>query len=360
VQEEIAAAIVRALHITLSLGNGQPLVTRHTSDLEAYNLYLKGRYYWNKRPRETMKGLAFFEQAIARDPRFALAHAGIADCFATLGSWEAALLPAREAFPRAEAAALRALELKPTLAEPRVSLAYTNTHYHWKWAEGGRQFERALNLDPSYAHGYHWYAHYLMAMGRVDESLVASERSCALDPLDVIINVHFAWHYWLARQYDESIDRALRTRELDPHDHWVPYFLGLAYGHKEGYGEAIAEHRKAVRRSGGSAVMLAALGHTYAIAAKHTEAREVLRQLETLSATQHVSAYEIAVIHVGLGERDEAFEWLNRAYEERSAWLPYLRLEPRLDPLRCDSRFVDLLTRLQLNDQRLDSGPIVR
>jgi len=350
VQEKIAQMIVRALNLRLKLGNRQPLIARHTEDLEAYNLYLKGRYHWNKRPRETMKGLEFFQHAIKRDPHFALAHAGIADCFATLGSWEASALPAREAFPKAEAAALRALELDRNLAESFASLGYTNTHYHWRWPEAGDQFERALTIDPTNAHSYHWYAHYLMALGRIDESLAASERSCALDPLDVIINVHFAWHFWLTRQYDESVERALRTRELNQHDHWVPYFLGLAYGQKQLHGQAIAEHRKAVRRSAGSPVMLGALGHSYVIGGKHAEAREVLRQLEDLSATKHVSAYEIAVIYVALGEIDRAFDWLDRAYDERSAWLPYLRLEPRLDPVRNDARFTKVLTLLQLND----------
>jgi TolB-like protein len=349
VQDQIARSIVSALKITLTLGEHDSLVTRYTDDLEAYNLYLKGRYHWNKRPRETVRGLQYFQLAIERDPRFALAHAGIADCFATLGSWEAAALAPREAFPKGEAAARTALEIEPDLPEARISLGYIASHYRWRWGEASEHFGVALARKPSYGHGHHWHAHHLLATGKIEEALAASKRSRALDPLDLIINVHFAWHYWLVRRYDESIEEAKRTSELDAHEHWVPYFLGLAYGHKDLYGEAIIQHRTAVERSGGSSVMLAALGHTYATAGKRTEARRVLEQLKQLSTEKHVSSYEIAVIHAGLDETDEAFSWLEKAYEQRSAWLPYSGMDPRLDPLRPDARFADL--RKKVNDE---------
>ena len=348
VQDQIARSIVRALRITLTLGEHDSLVARYTDDLEAYNLYLKGRYYWNKRPRETAQGLRHFQLALERDPSFALAHAGVADCYATLGSWEAAVLAPRDAFPKAEAAALKALEIDPELPEARVSLGYTATHYYWRGDEAGEQFDRALLRKPSYAHGHHWHAHQLMAAGKVEDALAAGERGRSLDPLDLIINVHFAWHYWLVRQYEQSIEEATSLRAMDANEHWIPYFLGLSYGHQEMYAKAIAEHESSVERSGGSPVMLAALGHTYAIAGKRSEARRVLNELEKLATQKHVSSYEIAVIHVGLNESDQAFEWLDKAYGERSAWLPYSGLDPRLDPLRGDPRFSALRNKVNV------------
>jgi serine/threonine-protein kinase len=348
VQDQIARSIVGALKITLTLGEHDSLVARYTDDLEAYNLYLKGRYHWNKRPRETAQGLRYFQLALERDPSFALAHAGVADCYATLGSWEAAVLAPRDAFPKAEAAALKALEIDPELPEARVSLGYTATHYYWRGDEAGEQFDRALTRKPSYAHGHHWHAHHLMAIGKIEESLVASEQGRALDPLDLIINVHFAWHYWLVRQYEKSIEEATRLQAMDAHEHWIPFFLGLSYGHQEMYGKAIAEHEVSVERSGGSPVMLAALGHTYAVAGKGSEARRVLKELEKLATQKHVSSYEIAVIHVGLNEADQAFDWLDKAYDERSAWLPYSGMDPRLDPLRGDPRFTSLRNRVNV------------
>jgi TolB-like protein/Flp pilus assembly protein TadD len=346
VQDEITQTVLAELRVARRpLSSGQ-VVHRPTTDLDAYNSYLKGRYYWNKRPRETMKGLAFFERAIARDPLFALAHAGLADCYATLGSWEGAALQPREAFPRAQLAATRALEIDPTLGEAHATLAFVATHHRWRWGEADEAFERAFTLNSSYPHTYHWYAHHLMIVGQFDEALAAIVRSRELDPLDVIINGHFAWHFWLTRQYEESIEAAHRTLEIDPHDHWAPYYLGLVYGQQGMFDEAISEHRKAVPRSGGSGVMLAALGCTYAAAGKCAEAREILRRLEELSRHKHVSAYEIGVIHLALGDTERAFLWLGRALEERSAWLPYLRVDPRLDAVRQDSRYLELVASL--------------
>jgi TolB-like protein/DNA-binding SARP family transcriptional activator/Flp pilus assembly protein TadD len=344
VQAQIASAIASALQPTLA--PRAPVIRHHTDDPEAYNLYLKGRYHWNKRPRETLKGLSYFEQAIARDPQFALAYAGVADAYNTLASWEAGVLPVGEAAAKARAAALRALELDPTSAEAHTSIAYANTHFLWRWDDAEREFAAALSLDPTYSHAHHWHSHYLMARGRIAESLAASQRALELDPVDVIINVHLAWHYWVARQYDECAEQCFRTRELDEHDHWPPFFLGLAYAHKGMFGRAVSEHRKSLARSNASPVMLGALGHTYLLAGHRSEGMDVLRQLETLSEQRHVFAYEIALLYVALGNADVAFQWLDKAVAERSAWLAYLSVEPRLDPLRSDARFAALLARV--------------
>ena len=349
VQDRLVRAVVGALRISLAAGDAQRLVRRPTADLAAYNLYLRGRYHWRRRPRETRKGLEFFERAIARDPLFALAHAGVADVYNTLGSWEAADLPSWEAFPRAHAAAMKALEIDPALAEAHTPLAYANMHYRWDWNAAGREFRHALALDPSYSHAHHWHSHYLMAQGRVIESLDASQRALELDPLDVIINVHLAWHYWLARENDATVEQSARTAELEPNDPWPAFFAGMAEAARGDAGAAVAQHRLAVARCEGSPVMHAALGYSLAVAGEGHEAERILRALRGAGADKAVSSYEIAVIHGAIGRVDQAFDWLDRAYEERSAWLAYLAVDPRLDDLRRDERFSGLLRAVALD-----------
>jgi DNA-binding SARP family transcriptional activator/Flp pilus assembly protein TadD len=338
----LVQAIVGTLRITLA-DRPTHLIRPPTTDMEAYALYLRGRYHWNRRPRESLKGLEYFQRAIARDPLFALAHAGIADVYNTLGSWEAAYLPSWEAFPRARAAASKALEIDPALAEARTSLAYAQTHYLWHFAEAERQFAEALALRPTYSHAHHWHSHLLMAMGRVDDSLAASRRALELDPRDTIINVHLAWHYWISRDWDSAITACERTRAIDARDHWPPFFHGLALGLRGEPTHAVDELRRSLTLSGDSPVMLGALGWALALAGARDEARDILRRMRRIAESRQVAAYEIAVIHAALGEPDQAFDWLDRAYEERSAWLPYLRVEPRLDPLRHDERFTSLV-----------------
>ncbi|HEX9106873.1 MAG TPA: tetratricopeptide repeat protein, partial [Longimicrobiales bacterium] len=283
------------------------------------------------------------DAAIARDPGFALAHAGVADAFNALGSWEAAALAPLDAFPRAHAAAVRALELNPQLAEAHTPLAYASMHYLWAWRQAEAQFQRAIALDPRYVHAHHWYSHYLMATRRVEESLAESRRALELEPVDIIINVHLAWHYWLAGLHEEAVEQCARTAELDPRDQWAPFFSGLALASHGDVSRAVEEHRKALELSGGNTVMLAGLGHTYAAAGDSAAARAIADRLAREHAPRHVCAYELAVIHAALGERDQAFDWLDRAYVERSAWLPYLAVDPRNEPLRGDARFRTLL-----------------
>ena len=339
----LVQAIVGALRITLAADRPTSMIRPPTTDMEAYRLYLRGRYHWNRRPRESLTGLECFQQAIARDPLFALAHAGIADVYNTLGSWEAAHLPSWEAFPRAHAAASKALEINPALAEARTSLAYAQTHYLWHFADAERQFAAAVALCPTYSHAHHWHSHLLMAMGRVDDSLIASRRALELDPRDTIINVHLAWHHWIAREWDSAIEACERTRMIDERDHWPLFFQGLALALRGEPVDAVDKLRRSLALSADSPVMLGALGWGLAVAGSRDEARAVLRRVRRVAEARHVAAYEIGVIHAALGERDQAFDWLDRAYEERSAWLPYLRVEPRLDPLRGDERFTALV-----------------
>lgn len=347
-EERLARAVVGALRISIAAGTTVRLVRQPTRDLEAYNLYLRGRYHWMRRPRETRKGLEYFERAIARDPLFALAHAGVADAYNTLGSWEAAEMPSWEAFPRAHAAAMQALSLDPTLAEAHTALGYANIHYLWRWPEAREEFERALTLNSSYSHAHHWHSHYLMAQGCTAESLEASRRALEVDPLDLIINVHMAWHFWFARQYDDAVEQAARAAELDPNNQWSPFFAGMGYAAGGNPGAAIAQHRLAVERSGESPVMLGALGYSLAVGGERREAEAVLRRMADIAAARSVSSYEIAVIHGTLGQRDAMYDWLDRAYEERSGWLAYLGVDPRLDDVRDDERFRSLLRAVRL------------
>jgi hypothetical protein len=354
-QERLARAIAGALRITLAAETTAPLVRRPTNDLSAYNLYLRGRYHWNRRPRETLKGLEFFERAIAIDPLFALAHAGIADVYNTLGSWEAAQLPSWDAFPKAHAAAMKALEIDPTLAEAHTPLAYAEVHYLWRWDEAEKTFRRALALDPSYVHAHHWHSHFLMAQGRTSESLDASRRALEIDPLDLIINVHLAWHYWLAREQDAAIDQQRERRSSRSEIPGRHFSQGSRMPRK-----AISRTRsRDIEKPFRSRVRARSCAPRSAtatrLAVSDPRPVEVVRGLEAIADTKPVSAYEIAVIHNALGDTDQAFQWLDRAYEERSAWLAYLAVDPRLDGLRRDERFVALLRGVGL-DQSLFGG----
>jgi DNA-binding SARP family transcriptional activator/TolB-like protein/Flp pilus assembly protein TadD len=348
-QERLARAVVAALRISLAASSSTRLVRQPTRDLEAYNLYLRGRYHWMRRPRETRKSLEYFDRAIARDPLFALAHAGIADAYNTLGSWEAAEMPSWEAFPRAHAAAMQALALDPTLAEAHTALGYANIHYLWRWDDAREELERGLALNPSYSHAHHWHSHYLTARGCAAESLEASRRALEVDPLDLIINVHMAWHYWFAREYDEAVEQSVRAAELEPNNQWSPFFAGMGHAGAGKTGLAIEQHRLAVARSSESPVMLGALGYSLATGGERSEAEAILRRLHAVAESRSVSSYEIAVIHGALADRDAMFDWLDRAYEERSAWLAYLAVDPRLDGVRDDDRFRTLLRAVRLD-----------
>jgi TolB-like protein len=347
-QDEITLAIIAQLKVELLEKEKLALLGRRQGNLEAYNLYLKGRYYWAQRPQGINKAVEYFELAIGKDPNSALARAGLADCYVTLGSWENGVLPPVQAMAKAKAAATKALELDSRLAEAHATLAYRTTHYDWDWTTAEAQYRRALELNPNYAVSHHWYSHYLTAMGRTAESLAASKRCLELDPLDLVINIHMAWHHHFARQYDEAVEQCWKTNELHPNSFWLPYFFALAYQQQGKIGEAAAEFKKAIQMSGSVTFTTAGLGHLYACAGESAEARAILDELRSRARKTYVPAYDLALVCAGLGRTDEAFEWLDKAFEERSGWLTYLKAEPRLDSLRGDSRFHGLLRRVRL------------
>jgi TolB-like protein/Tfp pilus assembly protein PilF/DNA-binding XRE family transcriptional regulator len=347
-QDEITLAIVDQLKVELLEKERLALLGRHPVNLESFNLYLKGRFYWARRPQGINKAIEYFELAIEKDPRSAVARAGLADCYVTLGSWENGTMPPVQAMAKAKSAASIALELDARLAEAHATLAYRTTHHDWDWATAEAQFRRALELNPNYAVSHHWYSHYLTAMGRTKESLEASKRCLELDPLDLVINIHMAWHHQFARQYEEAVDQCWKTNELHPNSFWPPYFFALAYQQQGKIAEAEAEFQKAIQVSGNVTFTTAGLGHLYASTGKFAEAQAIFRELCSRSQTTYVPAYDLALVCVGLGWTDQAFDWLSKAFEERSGWLAYLNVEPRLDTLRRDSRFDDLLRGLRL------------
>jgi len=347
-QDEITLAIVGQLKVELLEKERLALLVRHPDDLEAYNLYLKGRYYWAQRPQGINKAIEHFQLATDKNPSSALARAGLADCYVTLGSWENGTLPPVEAMAKAKAAASSALELDGRLAEAQATLAYRTTHYDWDWTTAEAQYKRALEFNPNYAVTHHWYSHYLTAMGRTEESLVASKRCLELDPLDLVINIHMAWHHQFARQYEEAVEQCWKTNELHPNSFWPPYFFGMAYQQQGKIAAAAVEYQKAIQMSGNVTFTTAGLGHLYASSGRSAEARVIFDELLARARNTYVPAYDLALVCVGLGATDLAFEWLDRAYEERCGWLTYLNVEPRMDTLRSDSRFNDLLRRLRL------------
>ena len=348
IQDEITLAIVKQLKVELVAKERSALLSQKSENLESYNLYLKGRYYWAQRPQGIGKAVEYFEQAIDKEPNYARARAGLADCYVTLGSWENGTMPPIEAMAKAKEAASKALELDESLAEAHTTLAYRTTHHDWDWACAEAQFRHAFKLNPNYAVCHHWYSHYLTAVGRTEESLNASKRCLELDPLDLVTNIHMAWHHQFAHQYEQAIEQCWKTCELHPNSFWPAYFFGLAYEQQRHVDRAIEEYRTSVRMSGDVTFATAALGHLYGTAGKTDEARAVYQELKARAERAYVPAYDIALVCIGLGWNDQALEYLARAYQERSGWMTYLKVDPRLDPLRGDVRFDELLRRVRL------------
>ncbi|HKP71432.1 MAG TPA: tetratricopeptide repeat protein [Pyrinomonadaceae bacterium] len=349
VQEEISRKISEELRMKLSGEEEERLAKRHTTSNEAYQTYLKGRYHWNKRTKEGIeKGIEYFKEAIALDPNYALAYAGLADSYALLGAVEYAALSPGEAMQKAREATLKALELDDTLAEAHASLAYVMI-FDRNWSEAGSEYRRSIELNPSYATAHHWYAHYLTAMGRQTEAVIEIRRARELDPLSLPINAGMGWHYYLTRQFDEAIREYQKTLELNENFYMAHFLLGMAYEQVGRYEEALASYERAIALSGSSPAMLAAPGHAYAMLGRTDDARRVLSELHALSAHQFVSPYHVAVIHAALGETDEAFDWLNRACDVQSEALIWLAVDPMLDSLRSDPRFNSLMARIGLD-----------
>src|SRR5216684_175173 len=340
-QNRVSSAIVDEIRINLTPEDKQRLAKNPSVSPEAYEDYLKGRYYWNKRSGEGFtKAIGYFQEATQRDPQYALAYAGLADCYGIIGATIYGTVPAAEAAPKAKAAAIRALEIDPSLAEAETSLATAKFNYDWDWSGAAEGFKRAIQLDPKYATAYQRFSLYSIAMGRFDESFEQIRRARDLDPLSISINSSFGWRLYLARQYDRSIAQLRDTLEMDPNYEWAHLILGQAYEQKGEFNLALAELKKAVELSRNSPLMVSALAHAYAVQGNTAEAQKLLAQLMTQSRTQYVSPYYIAVVYLGLGKNAIAMNWLDKAFADRSNGLVFARVEPELDPLRSDPRFI--------------------
>jgi TolB-like protein/Tfp pilus assembly protein PilF len=348
-QDEISTEISEKLRLKLTGEEKKRLAKRYTENTEAYQLYLKGRYYWNKKtPAGFDKGIEYLQQAIEADPNYAPAYAALAELYTNLANYNFALMPPTEASVKAKAAARKAIEIDDHLAAAHASLALVAYQWEWDWPNADREFKRALELDPSLSSAYHWYAHYLMTMGRTQESFKAGRRALELDPLDLANNAHQGWHYVFSREYDRAIQPLRQTIEMEPSFPIGQWYLGLAYEQTGAFDEAIRQFENCVRLTGGSPSMVALLGHAYAAANRRSQAQTTIRQLIALSKHKYVPSYPIAVIYAALGEKEEALARLERAYDEHDSWMDYLGLDPRLDSLRSDPRFVNLLRRMNL------------
>ncbi|MGC2279961.1 MAG: protein kinase [Candidatus Acidiferrales bacterium] len=347
VQDEISNEISGKLRLQLTRAEKKRLTKHHTENAEAYRLYLKGRHYWNKWTEEGFyKAIEYFQQAVEKDPSYALAYTGVADSYVLLG-WNS-YLPPKEAFPKGKAAAIIALGLDRDLAEGHTSLAALLWLHDWRWEEAQREFKRSLELSPTYATANHWYAENLMTMGGHPEAIARMQNGQELDPLSLIINVAVGWAFYHARRYDEAIEQLRRTVELDPNYPVTYWILGLLLRKTGRYELAITEGEQGVKLSGGSPLMRAALAHTLGTAGRTEEASQMLDDLAKLAKQKYVAPYFFAGIHIGLGEHERAIEYLEKAYEEHSHWLIYLHIDPSMDGLRDNPRFQDLLWRIGL------------
>jgi len=345
-QREIAREIVDKLKLKVS-GEEKVLAKHYTESNEAYQLYLKGRFYWNKRTVETnKKSIEYFNQAIEKDPSFALAYAGLADCYVIRIN----PLQPREKMLKAKAAAIRALELDDSLSEAHTSLARVLAVYDWDSKGAEKEFKRAIELNPRNAIAHQWYGGYFEAIGRHNESIAERKRACDLDPLSLSANSELGLAFYFARDYDQAIEQFQKTLELQPNFSLVDAFLPAAFEQKGKYDQAIAGFQNGIALKGSTELsfLMSGLGHVYGVSGKKAEARALLDELKQMSLQEYVPAESIALVYVGLGEKDQAFAWLEKAYGERSFGVAWLKVEPRWDSLRSDPRFADLLRRVGL------------
>ena len=347
IQDEISNEISEKLRLKLTRAEKKRLTKRQTHDVEAYGLYLKGRHHWNRWTEEGFyKAIEYFQQAAEKDPSYGLAYAGVADSYVLLG-WNS-YLPPKDAFPKGKAAAMEALRLEPELSEAHTPTAAGLWLHDWKWPEAEKEFERSVALNPCYPTANHWYAEYLMTMGRHDEAIARMKKSQELDPLSLIISVAIGWTYYMARRYEDAVQQIRRTFELDPNYPVANWVLGLVLRKMGRFDEAIAEGEKGVRASGGSPLIRASLAQSFGAAGKTKEARKILDDLTILAKQKYVAPYFLAGIYVGLGDEQRAMESLEKSYEEHSHWLIYLHMDPGMDGLRSNLRFQELLQRVGL------------
>jgi eukaryotic-like serine/threonine-protein kinase len=352
VQEEIATEISEKLRFKLTTVEKKKLTRRYTENIEAYNLYLKGRYYWNKRNGpDLIKGLDYFRQAIDIDPNYALAYAGLADSYTVLAAWN--IVPSNDAFPKSKAAASKALEIDKSLSEVHASLGFVRGVYDWDWSRAEKEFKRAIDLNPTYATTYEWYALCLSYMGRHKEAIATAKRAQQLDPLTLIISsvVGVVLHY--AHQYKQAVDEYRKILEMDPNFLPARTFCGAAYTQLGMHKEAIAEQRACIAAAGKTPLVMATLGYALARAGDTEGAEQTLRELRELGQQRYVSPFFLAQIHGSLGQVEETLDCLEKACEERFHRMASIKVDSMLDPVREHPRFQRLLEKVGLSDKQL-------
>jgi TolB-like protein/DNA-binding winged helix-turn-helix (wHTH) protein/Tfp pilus assembly protein PilF len=325
----------------------QAAPSQHSVQPDAYEAYLKGRYFWNKRTEDGLaKSIEYFQQAISQDPKFAAAYAGLAGSYSILGS---DVLPARVASSKAHLAASKALELDPTIAEGHAELGLVEFYYDWDWKQAEQEFRRAIELNPNYATAHQWYGYYLAAMSRFPEALDEAKKAQQIDPLSLSINTTLAGRYRDLHQYAEAIDLNRRTLEMDPNFMPAHIALGAAFEDEGIWPDAISEYQKAVALSQDNPIALSSLGSAYGHSGDREAARKVIARLQEASKHHYVSAFDMASVFAGVGDADTAFHWLEKAFDDRESQMAFLNITRRMDPLRSDPRFASLTKRMGLS-----------
>jgi TolB-like protein/Tfp pilus assembly protein PilF len=356
IESEIAKTIAEKLQAKLTGSEERAISIQPTADLEAHQLYLEGRYLWNRRTAENLKkALTYFQQAADKDPNYALAYTGIADTCALFSVYGAGA--PQEYLPRAKAAAEKAVELDDSLAEAHASLGLVY-YSDFQPAESAKEFERAIELNPNYASAHHWYGRLTLVMqGQLDHAMVEAKRAYELDPVSSIIHTDFGGVCLMARRYDQAIEQLRATVEIDPEFYGAHRFLGLALELKGDIGLAISEYKRALELSDDPAG-LGFLGHALASTGRKNEARQILAELNEAAKTRYVQAYAFAVVHLALGEKDNALEWLEKAAQQRGAtYFNFIKADPYLDPLRGDPRFEALVAKVFSTQNSITPSP---
>ncbi|MBS1934374.1 MAG: tetratricopeptide repeat protein [Bacteroidetes bacterium] len=344
IQDKISNAIAEKLQVTV-LHNSQN-ESKKSPGIEAYELYLKGRSFWNKRtPPNLKKAIEYFNQAIATDSNYALAFSGIADCYTALG-YGSFIAPA-EAFPKALQAAVKALQLDSTLAAPHASIGYYRFYYDWDWAAAEQEFRKAIALNPNYELAYDWYGYYLTAMKRYDEAAAVLQKAAELDPLSAPIATDIGFSLYYSGNYDAAIKQLNTSIKMDQKLSLTHLWLGRSFEAQRKYPEAIAEYQDALAGNPNWPVALAAIGHVYGEAGEKLQAKKILDSMMSLSSHQFVTSYGIALVYAGLND-SHAFQWLENAYNERSNWLVWLKTDPRWGSFNQDKRFAELINKVGL------------
>ena len=347
VQEEIAQQVSEKLRLRPTGEEQKRMAKRYTENTEAYQLYLRGRYYWNRRTADLLKKAnGYFQQAINNDPSYGLAYAGLAESYALFNFYE--VLPPSESCPKAKAAAMKALEIDETLAGAHNALGWVKMTCDWDWPGSDKEFKRALEIDPNYGQTRVQYGNYFEAMGRLDEAMAQRQRALELEPLSLITSVVLARSLYEARRYDQAIEQLRKTLDMDPSFVEAHLNLGWVYEQKAMFPEAITEFKQALSASGGHPRFVSSLGHAYAIAGQRRLAEEFLARLKEQAKQRYVAQYEIAVIYVGLGEKEQALKYLEVADADHCWGTMFVRVDPRFDPIRDDPRYQDLLRRMHL------------